>query len=110
MNYGGVDFDTYFKRFGYGQKVGIDLPGEESCSAVVFKDYTKETELELATSSFGQGFASTMIQMSAAFSSLVNGGYYYTPHVMKSIVNADGQVDKNGIKWWDFAIFALAVN
>lgn len=87
---GSEKFDTYFRRFGFGSKVGIDLPGEEGCGAVVFKDYTKETELELATSSFGQGFGVTMVQMAAAFSSLVNGGFYYTPHVMKNVYTSTG--------------------
>lgn len=89
---GAANFDTYFKRFGFGSKVGIDLPGEEGCGAVVFKDYTKETELELATSSFGQGFGVTMVQMAAAFSALVNGGYYYTPHVMREIISPAGNI------------------
>ena len=42
-------------------------------------------EIDLATNSFGQNFNVTMTQMVSAFSSLVNGGYYYEPHVVKQI-------------------------
>ena len=47
---------------------------------------------ELATASFGQGFNVTMIEMAAAFSSVVNGGYYYEPHVVSKIVNSEGDI------------------
>ena len=45
---------------------------------------------ELAPSSFGQGYNTTMIQVASAFSSVINGGYYYQPHVVKRILDADG--------------------
>ena len=47
---------------------------------------------DLAVSTFGQGYNVTMIQMASAFSSVINGGYYYQPHVVKEIRNADGSV------------------
>lgn len=50
---------------------------------------------ELATSSFGQGFNVTMIQMITGFCSLINGGYYYEPHMVSKITAADGSVVKN---------------
>ena len=80
-------FRSYQDRFGLGAKTGIDLPAEESGILI---DVSKLNEVELATSSFGQGFNVTMIQMAAAYSSIVNGGYYYTPHVVKKIINANG--------------------
>ena len=49
-------------------------------------------EVELATNSFGQGFNVTMTQMVSAFSSLINGGYYYEPHVVKQIQDENGNV------------------
>ncbi|MCR5531780.1 MAG: penicillin-binding protein 2 [Lachnospiraceae bacterium] len=80
-------FRSYQDRFGLGAKTGIDLPAEESGILI---DVSKLNEVELATSSFGQGFNVTMVQMAAAYSSIVNGGYYYTPHVVKKIINANG--------------------
>ena len=48
--------------------------------------------VDLATNSFGQNFNVTMTQMASAFCSLVNGGYYYEPHVVKQIKDQDGKV------------------
>ena len=88
---GQEDFLRFQDIFNFGRKTGIDLAGETKTSALV---YNKDTMgvTELATSSFGQGYNVTMIQMATAFSSLINGGYYYEPHVVKSILTADGGV------------------
>ncbi len=47
---------------------------------------------ELATSTFGQGYTVTMVQQAAAFSSLINGGNYYQPHVMERVLDENGKV------------------
>lgn len=84
----GVDnFTTYQNIFGFGQKTGIDLPGE--ANGILFSKESMQT-IDLATNSFGQNFNCTMIQLASAFSSLVNGGRYYQPHVLKKILDADG--------------------
>lgn len=80
-------FRYYQEHFGLGSKTGLDLPGE-AAGILIDEDLLNETEL--ATSSFGQGFNVTMVQMLSAYCSLVNGGYYYQPHVVKEIVNQDG--------------------
>lgn len=86
---GAEQFIQYQKEFGFGQKTGIDLPGE--ASGIIFnKDSMGVTEL--ASSAFGQGFTSTMIQEINAFSACINGGYLYKPTVMKEIVNSSGAV------------------
>lgn len=84
-------FYSYEGKFNFGQKTGVDLPGEES-GLLISQDALNETEL--ATSSFGQSFTVTMVQMAAAFSSLVNGGNYYQPHVLKELVSDSGAVIK----------------
>lgn len=84
---GADNFTKYQKLFNYGQKTGIDLPGE---AAGILLDEDSMGEAELATSSFGQSFNVTMVQMVAAYSSLVNGGYYYRPHVVSRVVDANG--------------------
>ncbi|HHT97045.1 MAG TPA: peptidoglycan glycosyltransferase [Clostridiales bacterium] len=84
-------FYDYQKRFMFGEKTGIDLPGE-STGILVAKDQLNATEL--ATSSFGQSMNVTMIQMMAAYSSIVNGGNYYKPHIVKEIVNDKGAIVK----------------
>ena len=84
-------FFSYENHFGFGHKTGIDLPGEEA-GLLIAKDNLNATEL--ATSSFGQSMNVTMIQMAAAYASLVNGGNYYAPHVVKKIVNEKGATIK----------------
>ena len=86
---GAEQFIQYQKEFGFGQKTGIDLPGEAS-SIIFNKDSMGVTEL--ASSAFGQGFTSTMIQEINAFSACINGGYLYKPTVMKEIVSSSGAV------------------
>ena len=86
----GVDnFVEYQKIFGFGQKTNIDLPGEARTDSLI---YTRDsmTAVDLATNAFGQNFNTTMIQLSGAFCSLINGGYYYQPHVVKKITDTDG--------------------
>lgn len=80
-------FRAYQDHFGFGKKTGIDLPGE---SVGILNSVEELNITELLTSSFGQTFNVTMIQMAAAYCSLVNGGYYYQPHVVKEIVNDNG--------------------
>ncbi|MFI3214261.1 MAG: penicillin-binding protein 2 [Eubacteriales bacterium] len=87
-------FLEYQQKFNFGLKTNIDLSGETRTDSLVFNENTMGVT-ELATSSFGQGYNVTMIQMIAAFSSLVNGGYYYEPHMVSQITTADGAVVEN---------------
>lgn len=84
-------FSKYNKLYGFGQRTGVDLPGETSGLI-----HTKEelNPVELATSSFGQTQTVTMVQMLSGFSSLINGGNYYQPHLVKEIQNSNGDVVK----------------
>lgn len=84
-------FGKYQKIFGFGSKTGIDLPGEADTSTLIY-DETNMKPSDLATNSFGQNYNCTMIQMAAAFSSVINGGSYYEPHVVKQIQNEQGAV------------------
>lgn len=86
---GRTRFIDYVRDFGFGRKTGIDLPGE-AAGGVFTKDTMHNTEL--ATSSFGQGQTVTMIQLAAAFSSVINGGNYYEPHVVKEVRSSSGAV------------------
>ena len=80
-------FLAYQKAFGFGTRTGIDLPGESS--GILFSADSMGP-VELATSAFGQGFTCNMVQEAAAFSAVINGGYYYRPHVVKEIRTASG--------------------
>ncbi len=77
--------------FNFGSRTGVDLPNEGS--GVI---HTTETmgETELACSAFGQGFTCTMIQEINAMCSVINGGYYYQPHLVTAIKDSRGGIVK----------------
>lgn len=86
---GAAQFLKYQKNYGFGSRTGIDLPGEASGTL-----FTEDGlgAVELATSSFGQGFTCTMLQEINAFSSVVNGGYLYQPRIVREIRSSTGAV------------------
>lgn len=88
---GKENFSKYQRIFGFGTKTGIDLPGEADTSGLVYNE-SDMSPTDLATNSFGQNYNCTMIQMAAAYCSLINGGSYYEPHVVKQILNDQGAV------------------
>lgn len=72
----------YIKKYGFGEKTGIDLLGE--AKGILFKD-ENIGNVELATSSFGQGNSGTAIQLVNACCAAVNGGILHTPYILKGI-------------------------
>ena len=82
-------FYNYFKQFGYGAVTGIDLPNEAATFYHKYEDFGLSS---LAVYSFGQTFKTTAIQQITAISSVANGGYLVTPHILKEIVDDDGNV------------------
>lgn len=84
-------FSKFQKIFGFGQKTGIDLPGEADTSSLIHSAGTM-VPTDLAIGSFGQGFNCTMIQMITAYCSIINGGSYYEPHVVKQVLSPNGSI------------------
>lgn len=76
----------YIKDFGFGEKTGIDLSGEEN--GILFKPENMGP-VETATTAFGQGVSVTPIQQVMGVSAAINGGHLYTPHLLKSISNPE---------------------
>jgi len=76
---------SYIKKFGFGSKTGIDLPGEGN--GILFS-LNKVGPLELATTAFGQGVSVTPIQQVMAMSAVANGGLLMKPYVVQQVVNA----------------------
>ncbi len=72
----------YIKDFGFGEKTGIELSGEEN--GIIF-DVDKIGDLETATTAFGQGVSVTALQQITAVSAAINGGILYKPYIVKSI-------------------------
>lgn len=99
---GEEDFSKYQNMFNLGLRTGIDMPGEARTDSLLY--YSEDTapsenlvmgSTDLATNSFGQNYNVTMIQMAAAFSACINGGYYYQPHVVKRILDSSGGTVQN---------------
>lgn len=88
---GAEKFWEYYQAFGFSEKTGIDLPGEQS--DIFFGDGSgKMQPMDLAVASFGQNFAITPIQMVTAISSVGNGGKLMQPYIVKEITDSDGNV------------------
>ena len=86
---GPEEFCKYQSIFGFGQYTGIDLPGE---AVGILQSPDGMIKTDLATNSFGQNFNVTMLQLATGFCSLINGGDYYEPHLVKAIQDENGNV------------------
>ena len=86
---GPEEFCKYQSIFGFGQYVGIDLSGE---ALGILQSPDGMINTDLATNSFGQNFNVTMLQLATGFCSLINGGDYYQPHLVKAIQDENGNV------------------
>jgi len=81
----------YLYKFGFGQKTGIDCPGETSGS---LSHYKKWTLVDAGSISFGQGIAVSAIQLVAAASAIANDGLYMKPHIVHKIIDDSGRTVK----------------
>lgn len=91
---GKEDYCQMQQTFNFGLRTNIDLAGEARTASLV---YTADEmgPTDLATNSFGQNFNVTMIEMITGFCSLINGGYYYEPHMVNKVTNAAGATVQN---------------
>ena len=90
LEMGNSSFAYYQSLFGFGKTTGIDLPGETT--GIVYGD--RMTTIDAACNSFGQTINVNMMQMMAAYCSIINGGMLYQPHIVKRIESANGEVVK----------------
>lgn len=84
-------FSKYFNAFGFAEKTGIDLPGEARST---YHAQENMGPVELTSSSFGQTFNITPVQLMSAVSSCVNGGYLIQPHIVEKVLNENNKVVK----------------
>lgn len=89
LRLGTSKFSYYFKGFGLTETTGIDLPGEAG-SLYIPED--NMSNVDLASSSFGQANKITPIQMITAYATAINGGKLVTPYLVEQIVDADGNI------------------
>lgn len=85
------DYYRRLRELGLGDKVGIDLPGEVAGQLKSEEIFT-ERGIEVATTSFGQGFSLNPIKLVQLHGTLANGGKLVTPHVTKGLVDGDGNL------------------
>lgn len=89
---GAQKFYQYYDAFGFTEKTGIDLPGE--ANGIFFTKDGSMAPMDLAVASFGQNFSITPMQMITAAAAVVNGGYLLKPHVVKQVVDQQGNIVK----------------
>ncbi len=90
LKVGDKNLMKYFKEFSFGQKLGIDLDGEES--GIIYNKFPMK-DIEIANASFGQGIATTPLQVAVAFSAFANNGKIMKPMVVKKIITKDKTID-----------------
>ena len=84
-------FMKYVQGFGFRDKTGIELPGETDG---IFHSADNFKEIDLATSSFGQSFNITPLQMVTMVAAVANGGKLMRPHLVKQLVDEEQSVIK----------------
>ncbi len=87
---GAEKYYEYYCGFGFSEKTGIDLPGE--AKDIFFSEDGSMGPMDLAVASFGQNFSITPIQMLTAASAIANGGKVVQPHLVKQIIDKDGNI------------------
>jgi cell division protein FtsI (penicillin-binding protein 3)/stage V sporulation protein D (sporulation-specific penicillin-binding protein) len=84
------NFLNYAINFGFGQKTGMDLPGEVSGD---IGNLYSGRQVNFVTASFGQGVAVTPLQLITAYSALANGGKLMKPYIVDRIIHEGGKED-----------------
>ncbi|MGN0854956.1 MAG: peptidoglycan D,D-transpeptidase FtsI family protein [Kiritimatiellia bacterium] len=85
---------TYLRAFGFGQKCGIELPGEEGG---ILKAWRKWDKASCSRVPIGQGISVTALQVASAYQAIANDGLRYRPYIVDSIVAADGTVRRQHV-------------
>jgi cell division protein FtsI (penicillin-binding protein 3) len=80
---------SYIEKFGFGQKTGIDLPGEV---AGMVRSPNQWAAIDLATHAFGQGIAVTPLQLTMAYAAIANGGFLMRPYTVRKVTAQNGEV------------------
>lgn len=80
----------YLEKFGFGQKTGIDLPGEVSGN---INNLKSEREIDFATASFGQGIAVTPMQLAMAIGTIANNGKLVKPYLVEKMIHDTGLIE-----------------
>jgi cell division protein FtsI/penicillin-binding protein 2 len=88
MKLGAAKYYEYIKRFGFGEKTGVDFPGE---AKGILRNVKKWSGTSLACMSIGQEIGMTPLQMLTAYSAIANGGVLMKPYIVSEIISPDGK-------------------
>lgn len=89
---GNKTFAEYVERFGFGEKTGVDLPGEISGNTNNLKNL--KSDIQFFTASFGQGISMTPLQLVSAYAAIANGGMLMKPQIIDRMIYQDGSVEE----------------
>jgi len=87
LRFGATKLYAALKRFGFGKRTGIELPGEQPG---MLRDGAKWRDVELATIAFGYGLTVTPLQLAAAMAAFGDHGIYHEPRIVDRVIDADG--------------------
>lgn len=87
-------YEYFHDRFRLGQLTGIELANEQA-GVIISPDELEGNAVRYSNMAFGQGMNATMLQVAAGFSSVINGGRYYTPTIVAGTVGSDGTYNEN---------------
>lgn len=89
MSIGAERFYDYIRKFGFGQRTGVELPGE---TAGLLRRTQRWSQVSNASISIGQEIGVTPLQVTAAIAAVANGGTRVAPHIVDRVIDADGKV------------------
>jgi cell division protein FtsI (penicillin-binding protein 3) len=89
LRLGAEKYYSYLKRFGFGEKTGIDFPGEVRG---ILRDTSRWSGTSLAALSIGQEIGVTPLQVLMAYAAIANGGLLMRPYIVSDIISSDGEV------------------
>ncbi|HEX7839231.1 MAG TPA: penicillin-binding transpeptidase domain-containing protein [Kofleriaceae bacterium] len=89
LRFGGPKLYAALRRFGFGARTGIELPGEQ---AGMLRNGARWRDIELATISYGYGLTVTPLQIAAGLAAFGDRGHYVEPRIIERIVDGDGTV------------------
>ncbi len=92
LSIGAELFSKYFQSFGFTEITGVDMLSESRVTESLYHTVDELGPVEIASSSIGQTFKVTPIQMITAMCAVANGGYLMQPYIVQQILDEDGNV------------------
>lgn len=89
---GDETFYEYIKAFGFLERTGVDLPGEAVGLFFPKADFCGVSQASMISTTFGQTFKITPIQLARAVAAVVNGGYLMEPYIVSEVIDAEGNI------------------